>query len=218
MKLYEYPPTRSIRVRWTLQELGVPFESVVVDIAKGEHKQAAFLKVNPAGKLPALVDGDHVLTESVAIVLYLAEKYSDKGLLPRDLAARAECYRWLLFAATELEQPLWRIAKHTAIYPKAKRIAADVALAREEFEAMGAVLDEHMRGRKFVATDAVTVADFVMAYTLDMASVASTGSPSFVGLLDRFGELRRYVGEMYARPKAAMRIKEAFAKLKEGRP
>jgi glutathione S-transferase len=104
---------------------------------------------------------------------------------------------------------LWRIAKHTAIYPKDKRIAADVALAREEFEAMGAVLDEHMRGRKFVATDAVTVADFVMAYTLDMASVA--------GLLDRFGELGRYAGEMYARPKAAMRIKEAFAKLKEGR-
>jgi glutathione S-transferase len=209
MKLYEYPPTRSIRVRWTLQELGVPFESVVVDIAKGEHKQAAFLKVNPAGKLPALVDGDQVLTESVAIVLYLAEKYSDRGLLPRELGARAQCYRWLLFAATELEQPVWRIAKHTAIYPKDKRIAADVALAREEFEAMAAVLDEHMRGRKFVATDAVTVADFVTAYALDMASVA--------GLLDRFAELRRYVGEMYARPKAAMRIKQAFAKLKEGK-
>src|SRR5580765_7286947 len=109
MKLYEYLPTRSIRVRWTLQELGVPFVSVVVDMAKGEHKQAAFLKLNPAGKLPALVDGDHVLTESVAIVLYLAEKYSDRGLLPGGLGARAECYRWLLFAATELEQPVWRV-------------------------------------------------------------------------------------------------------------
>jgi glutathione S-transferase len=52
---------------------------------------------------------------------------------------------------------------------------ADVALARKEFEAMGAVLDEHMRGRKFVATDTVTVADFVMAYTLDMASSLGAG-------------------------------------------
>ena len=208
MKLYEFPPTRSIRVRWTLQELDVRFESVIVDVTKGEHKQPAFLEVNPAGKLPALVDGDRVLTESVAIVLFLAEKYPDKNLLPRDIGARAECYRWLMFAATELEQPLWRIAKHTAILPKDKRIDADVALAREDYAPMAAVLDQHMRGRKFVAADHVTVADFVTAYTLDMSSMA--------GLLDRFGELKRYVGEMYARPKAAMRIADAFAKLRAG--
>jgi glutathione S-transferase len=208
MKLYEYPPTRSIRVRWALQELDVPFESVIVDLTKGEHKRPAFLKLNPAGKLPALVDGDRVLTESVAIVLYLAEKYPDKNLLPRDIGARAECYRWLMFAATELEQPVWRIAKHTAILPKEKRIDADVALAREDFASMAAVLDQHMRGRTFVAADQMTVADFVTAYTLDMSSMA--------GLLDPFNELKRYVAEMYARPKAAMRIADAFAKLRAG--
>src|SRR6266513_1000865 len=144
MKLYEYPPTRSIRVRWTLQELDVPCESVSVDVTKDEHKQPAFLDVNAAGKLPEPVDGDRVLTESVAIVLYLAEKYPDKNLLPRDIGARAECYRWIMFAATELEQPVWRIAKHTRILPKEKRIDADVALAREDFVAMAAVLDQHM--------------------------------------------------------------------------
>jgi len=106
MKLYEFPPTRSIRVRWTLQELGVPFEAVTVNMVKGEHKSPAFLKINPAGKLPALVDGDLLLTESIAIVLYLGEKYPDKGLVPADLAQRAELYKWLMFAATELEQPL----------------------------------------------------------------------------------------------------------------
>ena len=57
-----------------------------------------------------LIDGDLVLTESVAIVLYLADKYSDKGLIPTDLNERAQVNRWLLFAATELEQPLWRIS------------------------------------------------------------------------------------------------------------
>lgn len=70
MKPYEFAPTRSIRVRWTLQELGVEFEAVTVNMLAGEHRSAEFLKVNPAGKLPVLVDGDLTLTESVAIVVY----------------------------------------------------------------------------------------------------------------------------------------------------
>ena len=117
MQLYEFGPTRSIRARWTLQELGVEFEPITVNLVAGEHRRPEFLKINPAGKLPVLVDGDLVLTESVAIVLYLAEKYPEKGLLPTDLADRAQVNRWLLFAATELEQPLWRISRHTALYP-----------------------------------------------------------------------------------------------------
>src|SRR5262249_34498347 len=90
MKLYEFAPTRSIRVRWTLQELGIDFEAIPVDLLAGEHRSPAFLKINPAGKLPVLVDGDMVLTESIAIVLYLAEKYRDKGLIPADLQQRAQ--------------------------------------------------------------------------------------------------------------------------------
>jgi glutathione S-transferase len=129
MKLYEFAPTRSIRVRWTLQELGVDFEAVTVNMLSGEHRSPAFLKLNPAGKLPVLEDGNLVLTESVAIVLYLAEKYPAKGLMPTDLGQRAQLYKWLMFAATELEQPLWRIARHTHLYPEDKRLPADVALA-----------------------------------------------------------------------------------------
>src|SRR5438270_12312380 len=98
MKLYEFPPTRSIRVRWTLQELEVPFESVIVDPTKAELRQPACLEVNPAGKLPALVDGDLVLTESVAIVLYHAEKYPDRNLLPRHPGTRAAGSRRLMLA------------------------------------------------------------------------------------------------------------------------
>src|SRR6186713_2954445 len=130
MKLYEFGPTRSIRVRWTLQELGVDFEPIRVNLLAGEHRRPEFLKINPAGKLPVLVDGDLVLTESVAIVLYLGEKYADKGLVPKGLAQRAELNKWLLFAATELEQPLWRIARHTNIYPEDRRLPGEVVLAR----------------------------------------------------------------------------------------
>jgi glutathione S-transferase len=206
MKLYEFAPTRSIRVRWTLQELGVPFEAISVDLPAGEQRRNPFLALNPAGKVPVLQDGDVVLTESVAIVLYLADKYPEKGFAPEGLGPRAELARWLLFTATELEQPLWRISRHTAIYPEEKRLPADVALAREDFVAMAKVLDQHMVDREFVVGDSVTVADFVLAYTLDWAQL--------VDLLADFPRLEGYLLRMYDRPAAPMRIKDAFASIR----
>jgi glutathione S-transferase len=203
MKLYEFGPTRSIRVRWTLQELGVEFESIRINLLAGEHLQPKFLKINPAGKIPVLVDEDLVLTESVAIVLYLADKYSNKGLIPTELKERAQVNRWLLFAATELEQPLWRIARNTMLYPEDQRLPADVVLASQEFKAMAAVLEEHMQRRQFLVGNTVTVADFVAAYTLDWANEDR--------LLDDCPQLLAYMKRMYARPNAPQRIAEAFA-------
>jgi glutathione S-transferase len=203
MKLYEFGPTRSIRVRWTLQELGADFEPIRVNLVAGEHRRPEFLKINPAGKIPVLVDGDRVLTESVAIVLYLAEKYSHKGLLPAGLNERADVNRWLMFAATELEQPLWRISRHTALYPEEQRLPGDVILASGEFKEMASVLEKHMQGRQFVAGDSVSVADFVMAYTLDWGNEYK--------LLDDCPQLLAYMKRMYARPHAPPRIAEAFA-------
>jgi glutathione S-transferase len=205
MLLYEFAPTRSIRVRWTLQELGVEFESVTINLTDGEHRRPEFLKLNPAGKLPILIDDDFVLTESVAIVLYLAEKYSHKGLLPIDLKQRAQVNRWLLFTATELEQPLWRIVHHTALYPEHLRLTAEVSLARQDFTDMVAVMEEHMQERKFIVGDTLTIADIVGAYTLDWANE--------VQLLDDFPHLLRYMERMYARPNAPLRIAEAFARI-----
>lgn len=209
MKLYEFAPTRSIRVRWTLQELDLDFEAVTVDLRVGAHRDPEFLRVNPAGKVPVLVDGDRVVTESVAIVLYLAELHPEKRMLPADLGRRAEAYRWLLFAATELEQPLWRIARNTAIYPENERLPADVEKASSEFRDMAAVLEHHMRDRPFVLGDQVAVVDFVTAYTLDWANESR--------LLDRAPRLKAYMERMYARPKAPMRIAQAFASLDGGR-
>jgi glutathione S-transferase len=203
IKLYEFGPTRSIRVRWTLQELGIDFEAIRVNLVAGEHRRPEFLKINPAGKIPVLVDGDLVLTESVAIVLYLAEKYSDKSLLPAGLNERAEVNRWLLFAATELEQPLWRISRHTALYPEERRLPSDVILASDEFKDMASVLEKHMQGRQFVAAGHVSVADFVTAYTLDWGNEYK--------LLEGCPQLLAYMKRMYSRPNAPARIAEAFA-------
>ena len=125
MKLYGFGPTRSLRALWGLKELGAEFEFEVVNLLAGENQRPEFLRLNPAGKLPVLVDGDLVITESAAIVLYLAEKYPQSKLLPADLKTRAQVYRWVMFAMTELEQPLWRITRHTALLPQDKRLPQD---------------------------------------------------------------------------------------------
>jgi glutathione S-transferase len=205
MKLYEFGPTRSLRARWTLQELEVDFESIKINLPAGDNQRPEFLALNPAGKLPVLVDGDLVLTESVAIVVYLAEKYPAKGFLPAGLEQRAQVNRWLLFAVTELEQPLWRIARHTFLYEEARRVPADVPVAAQDFTEMAAVLEKHMQRRQFIVGDRVTVADFVAAYTLDWANEAE--------LLGDFPTLKAYMERMYSRPHAAPRIAVAHAQV-----
>ena len=205
MKLYGLGPTRSLRARWALQELDAEFEFVSVNLMAGENRHPDFLRLNPTGKLPVLVDGDLVLTESAAIVMYLAEKYGAKGLMPTDLKERAQVYRWSMFAVTELEQPLWRIAKHSFVYPENKRLPEDIALAKEEFVAMAAILERHMDGREFIVGDGITVADCVTAYVLDWGNEN--------GLIDDYPNLKDYLERKYARPKAPQRIAEALADL-----
>jgi glutathione S-transferase len=206
MKLYGFGPTRSLRALWGLRELGADFEFVPVNLLAGEHRRPEFLAINPAGKVPVLVDDDNVIPESAAIVLYLAEKYPDRGLLPTDLKDRAQVYRWVMFAMTELEQPLWRIAKHTFLLPEDKRLPQDVALASEEFTAMARVLENHMEGRRFIVGDRVTVADCVTAYLMDWANENH--------LIDGFPNLRTYLDRMYTRSTAPQRIAEAFASVR----
>lgn len=206
MKLYGLGPTRSLRARWALQELDAEFEFVPINLLAGENRHPDFLRLNPTGKLPVLVDGDLVLTESAAIVMYLAEKYGAKGLMPADLSQRAQVYRWSMFAVTELEQPLWRIARHSFVYPEHKRLPEDIALAKEDFVSMAVILDRHMEGREFIVGDTISVADCVTAYVLDWGNEN--------GLIDDYPNLKAYLERMYARPKAPQRIAEALAEMR----
>jgi glutathione S-transferase len=202
MKLYGFGPTRSLRALWGLREIGADFEFVPINLMAEEHLRPEFLALNPAGKLPVLVDGDSVITESAAIVLYLAEKYPERGLLPTDINERGQVYRWVMFAMTELEQPLWRIAKHTFLLPENQRLPQDIELAKADFADMARVLEQHMEGRQFIVGDRVTVADCVTAYLMDWANEDR--------LLDGLPNLRAYLDRMYARSSAPPRIAEAF--------
>ncbi|GEL75492.1 glutathione S-transferase family protein [Myxococcus virescens] len=83
MKLYFNPRSRAVIAKWMLDECGAQYEIVPIDLEKKENKSPEFLKINPAGKLPALVDGDTRLFECAAICLYLAEKFPDAQLAPK---------------------------------------------------------------------------------------------------------------------------------------
>lgn len=102
--LYHHPWSRAANVVWMLEEVGVDYELAFVDFRTGANKSAAFLAKNPMGKLPTLVDGETVITESAAIALWLADRYSLGGLAPSlDDPARATYYRWILYGPSVIE-------------------------------------------------------------------------------------------------------------------
>jgi glutathione S-transferase len=105
MKLYFNPQSRAVIAKWMLDECGAPYEIVPIDIQKREHKTPGFLRVNPAGKLPALVDGDATLFESAAICLYLAEKFPAARLAPAVGAPERARYLTLMVYSTSQLEP-----------------------------------------------------------------------------------------------------------------
>jgi glutathione S-transferase len=105
MKLYYNPKSRAVIAKWMLDECGVDYEIVPIDFEKREHKTAEFLKINPAGKLPALVDGDSKIFEGAAICLYLGDKLPDANLAPRIGAPERGRYLSLMVYSTSQLEP-----------------------------------------------------------------------------------------------------------------
>jgi glutathione S-transferase len=101
--LYGTANTRAFRVLWMLEELGVPFEHVKTDFASGATRTPEFLRINPNGHVPALVDGDLRLFESLAINLYLAERHGAGTLWPAGIEDRARALQWSFWVMTECE-------------------------------------------------------------------------------------------------------------------
>jgi glutathione S-transferase len=121
MKIYGHPRTRSLRAVWAAEEAGLDYEYVKIRLIRGEHKQPGYLALNRGGKVPTLVDADLVLTESFAICSYIGSRVPGSGLVPTDARERAPYDQWGSFAITELEQPLWTMAKHTFVLPEEYR-------------------------------------------------------------------------------------------------
>jgi glutathione S-transferase len=105
--LYYYPSNASLAPHMVLEEIGAPYELALVDRSANEHKSARYLKLNPSGLIPVLIDGDLVLTEAAAICLHLADCHPAAGLAPAvGTAERAQLYKWLLYLSNTLQAEL----------------------------------------------------------------------------------------------------------------
>jgi len=176
MRLYHNPISPNVRrVRLTAAVLGLELEEKMLDFARGEHKNPEYLALNPNGAVPTLVDGDFVLTESRAIMQYLASKKPESGLLPRDEAARADVTRWQFWDAAHFSPHIGSIAFERLIKammglgdPDTRKI--EKALAG--FRRFGAVLDKRLDGKSYVVGNQLTLADLTLASSLMYAKQA----------------------------------------------
>ena len=152
------PGSRLTRVTWMLEELGQPYE-----IVKAKQHSETMRRYNPSGKVPALVDGDLVVTDSAAICAYLAEKHAEKGMGATTPAERAELNSWLFFAQCELEAPLWNKLKHRMILSEDLRAEVGPWTAFE-FAREIANFDTRLGDRQFAMGDRFTAADVILGH------------------------------------------------------
>ena len=149
--------SRVIRVLWMLEELGQPYEFAEVKIRSPE----AFA-LNPSGKVPMLIDGDTVVTDSAAICCYLAEKHADKGMGSEPgLAGRAELDGWMFFLQSELEAPLWNKLRHRFLLPETLRADVGPATAHD-FANEVAALDRRLADRDYALGDRFSAVDVML--------------------------------------------------------
>jgi len=164
--------TRDLRVLWALEEIGLRYEIVGIDHPRHDLDSPEYRALNPFGQIPMIDDDGVVVTESGAIVLYLARK-SGK-LMPRDLAGEAQVVRWSIAALSSIEVPVlsrWFVNLNDGRGTKPSEALKAWANMRLE------QLDGWLANRTFVATDDFTVADILMTHVLDAGTDAELIKP-----------------------------------------
>lgn len=187
LKIYGYPQSRAVRTLWLCEEIGVPYDLVMTTTTDGSTRTAAYLKINPAGHIPAIDDDGFMLSESMAINLYLAKK--NGKLYPADAKGEAKAWQWSFWVMAELDQPIVRWITHSMLLPPEAR---DVKLARESREAMEwplQVLDSELAKRPYLCGEAFTVADLnVASVVYRLLFVDLAGKPHLADWLRRCWE------------------------------
>ncbi len=191
--IYGISASRTLRPLWMLEELGLEYEHVQTNFT-GDNKQPEYLALNPNGRIPTLVDGDTVLWESLAINLYLAEKY-DGGLNLKTVEDRGRAIQWSFWAMLETEKPLLEFLFNTLILPPDQRDAAACEAAVAELQAPMRVLDDALEGREFLVGNSFSAAD------LNVAAVFSWAVPAKFDLSE-FPNLSRWLMACISRPAA----------------
>ena len=171
MTIQIYGPTasRAARALWIVHELGIPFEHMAMEMK--ELKNPDYLRINPNGKVPTLVEGDFKLFESMAINLYLAKRFGKDGFWPTSAEDQAICYQWSFWGMTEVEKSLLTVLIDMFMTAPDKRKPDAVAEAMKALPKPFGVLNGALQGRDYLLGGGFTVAD------LNLASILSWSRP-----------------------------------------
>jgi glutathione S-transferase len=181
------------KVMWALEELATPYELRTIELARGGHRTADFLALNPNGKVPVIVDDGFVLWESDAILWYLAD--TRYGLAPSDWRDRALVQQWMSWSAYHLGDATYRAR---AMRMTARRTGVELDTARHAEAVAGAgpllaILDRHLAGRRFVAGESLTIADLAIATNVGFGVEEGVA-------INGYAEVRNWFERMSSRP------------------
>jgi len=195
MKLYYHPNSPNcVDVLATAYQLDVALDLELVELTKGAQKSPAYLKINPNGRVPALVDGDFRLTESNAIMQYIAAKKPGNSLWPADDKIRADICRWQFWQAAQWNRGTGTLVWENLIKKFLNLGAPDPAKIKEGtelFHASAAVLDGHLKDREYLVGNKLALADFSVAAMLVYAGPG--GYP-----LENYANIRAWYGRIAA--------------------
>ena len=167
IKIFHAPGSRSVRIIWLLEELGLDYE---LEVLKRGEVNEAFIEASPFSKLPTIIDGEVVMSESVAIVQYILQKYGEGRLEPdHDSNQYAEYLQWLNFGESVLIDPIVSILINKVFRPEEHRHEYSVQSAEKSFAKMIKTLNSIMEGRTYIMGDDFTAADIINGYTLRLA-------------------------------------------------
>ena len=197
--LYEFPPTRSNRVKWALEEVGAPYARHTVDLLKGEQDSDAYRAIHPLGVVPAYETDRYRMFESVAILLQLLDEHPASGLAPAvGSAERAAYYQWCVFAGAEMDPAIMLVFDNTMRPlegmrpPGAKHEPALAERGRYEFSVRAQAVSDTLDKQDYLLGDTFSGADIAIGHSCFMAA--------HTGLLGDYPVLQDYYARLGGRP------------------
>ena len=196
MKLYHVARTRSVRVLWLLEELGLDYELETMPFDPKALQSVDYLALSPFGKVPVLVDGGQTLFESVAIMQYLLYHYGEGALQPDEQAPEyGQFLQWMHFGEATLMGAMTLLIQHSMSLPEAERDERSAARGKRQLHHYATVIDKALEGHDYMVGDEFTAADISVGYAFFLAKlfrVFPDDCPNLTAWFDRLMERPAY--------------------------
>jgi len=193
IRIFHVKGTRSVRVIWLCEELGLPYEIVPIDFSAEYRNSDEWRAMSPTGKVPAMTDGDMTMFESGAMVQYILEKYGKGRLQPEPGTADSAIFlQWCWFAEATLARPLGDIVHHRFLKPEAERLPEMVVDGEKRARVCLDAVNSALQDQDYLVAE-YTAADIMMGYSLLLATRVEV-------LDDEYPQVQTYFQKLQARP------------------